>query len=143
MGRISNERKIRLLKIEKARIELGRELKTGFINDSDIMYMLSKDVNFGTHKKREFFRHKILKDIMNCPYLLCDQENLSPNIKVILPSILISRFNIEKNELDYQFENCYITEEEYNNELDELEYFYFKSTEEGKEIFKNIYQKIK
>lgn len=80
---------------------------------------------------------------MNCPYLLCDQENLSPNIKAILPSILISRFNIEKEELGYQFENCYITEEEYKTEIDELEYLYFKSTEEGKEIFKNIYQKIK
>lgn len=143
MGRISNSKKIKLLRIEKARLELGRELERQFINEGDIMYMLSKDVNFGTEVKREGFRHKILKDIMNCPFILCDQENLSPNIKVILPSILISRFNIEKNELDYQFENCYITEEEYNNELDELEYFYFKSTEEGKEIFKNIYQKIK
>lgn len=143
MGRLTNSKKIKLLRIEKARLELARELKTEFIDESDIMYVLSKDVNFGTVKKREGFRHKILKDIMNCPFILCDQENLSPNIKVILPSILISRFNIEKNELDYQFENCYITEEEYNNELDELEYFYFKSTEEGKEIFKNIYQKIK
>lgn len=143
MGRISNSKKIKLLRIEKARLELGRELERQFINEGDIMYMLSKDVNFGTEVKREGFRHKILKDIMNCPFILCDQENLSPNIKVILPSILISRFNIEKNELDYQFENCYITEEEYNNELDELEYFYFKSTEEGKEIFKNIYQKTK
>ena len=143
MGRLSNSKKIKLLRIEKARLELGRELKTGFINDSDIIYMLSKDVNFGTHKKREFFRHKILKDIMNCPYLLCDQENLSPEIKRILPSILISRFNIEKDELDYQFENCYIDKETYNKELEELEYFYFKSTEEGKEIFKNMYQKTK
>lgn len=143
MGRLTNSKKIKLLRIEKARLELARELQTRFINESDIMYMLSKDVNFSTDKRREGFRHKILKDIMNCPYLLCDQENLSPNIKVILPSILISRFNIEKDELDYQFENCYITEEEYNKELDELEYFYFKSTEEGKEIFKNVYQKIK
>lgn len=143
MERLSNSKKIKLLRIEKARFELGRELETGFINDSDIMYMLSRDVNFGTHKKREFFRRKILKDIINCPFILCDQENLSPNIKAILPSILISRFNIEKDELDYQFENCYIDEETYNKELDELEYFYFKSTEEGKEIFKNIYQKIK
>ena len=143
MGRLSNSKKIKILRIEKARFELGRELETGFINDSDIMYMLSKDVNFGTHKKREFFRHKILKDIINCPYLLCDQEYLSPEIKKILPSILISRFNIEKDELDYQFENCYIDKETYNKELEELEYFYFKSTEEGKEIFKNIYQKIK
>ena len=107
------------------------------------MYMLSKDVNFATHKKREFLRYKILKDIINCPYLLCDQENLSSEIKRILPSILISRFNIEKDELDYQFENFYIDEETYNKEIDELQYFYFKSTEEGKEIFKNIYQKTK
>lgn len=143
MGRLSNSKKIKILRIEKARLELGRELQTGFIDDSDIMYMLSKDVNFGTHKKREFFRYKILKDIMNCPFLLCDQEYLSPKIKFMLPYILISRFNIEKDELDYQFENCYIDEETYNKELDELEYFYFKSTEEGKEIFKNMYQKTK
>ncbi len=143
MGRISNSKKIKLLRIEKAKLELGRELERQFINEGDIMYMLSKDVNFGTEVKREFLRRKILKDIMNCPFLLCDQEYLSPNIKAILPSILISRFNIEKNELDYQFENFYITEEKYNNEISDLEYFYFKSSEEGKEIFKNIYQKIK
>ena len=53
MGRISNSKKIKILRIEKARLELGRELETKFINDSDIMYMLSKDVNFGTHKKRK------------------------------------------------------------------------------------------
>ena len=94
MGRLSNSKKIKILRIEKARFELGRELETGFINDSDIMYMLSKDVNFGTHKKREFFRHKILKDIINCPYLLCDQEYLSPEIKKILPSILNLEINI-------------------------------------------------
>ena len=143
MGRISNSKKIKILRIEKARLELGRELQTGFINDSDIDYILNKHVNFGTHKKRDNFRHKILRDIMNCPFLLCDQEYLSPKIKFMLPYILISRFNIEKDELDYQFENFYIDEETYNKEIDELEYFYFKSTEEGKEIFKNIYQKTK
>ena len=143
MTRLTNTRKIKLLRIEKIRLELSSELQTQFINESDIMYILGKDVNYGVHKKRDSFRHKRLKDIMNCPFILCDQENLSPNIKAILPSILISRFNIEKDELDYQFENCYIDEETYNKELDELEYFYFKSTEEGKEIFKNMYQKTK
>ena len=143
MGRITNTKKIKLLRIEKARFELGRELQTEFINKADIMYILSKDVNYGTHKQQESFRHKILKDIMNCPFLLCDQENLSPEIKKMLPYILTSRFNIEKDELDYQFKNFYIDEETYNEEIAELEYFYFKSTEEGKEIFKNVYQKIK
>lgn len=53
MGRISNSKKIKLLRIEKARFELGRELQTQFINEADIMYMLSKDVNYGVHKKQK------------------------------------------------------------------------------------------
>ena len=143
MSRLSNSKKIKLLRIEKAKFELGRELQTKFINESDIIYILGKNVNYGTYKKRDSFRHQILRDIMNCPYILCDQESLSPEIKKMLPYILISRFNIEKDELDHQFENFYIGEDDYNRELDELEFCYFKTSLEGKEIFKNMYQKTK
>ena len=143
MKKINNSKEIKLLRIEKARLELGRELQTEFISDEDIMYMLSKDINFGTHKKREFSRRQVLKDIMNCPFILCDQEYLSSNLKEMLPYILISRFNIEKDELNYQFENFYIDEETYNKELEELEYFYFKSSEEGKKIYYEHFQKTK
>ena len=143
MKTIMNNKKIKLLKIEKARFELGRELQTGFINDSDIIYILGKDINYGINKEQTSFRHARLKDIMNCPFILCDQKYLSSNIKEMLPYILISRFNIEKDELDYQFENFYIDKETYNCELDELEYFYFKSSEDGKKIYQEHFQKVK
>ena len=135
--------KIKLLRVEKAKFELDRELKTQFINELDILYVLGKDVNYGVSKEKTSFRHQILKDIMNCPFILCDQEYLSTNIKEMLPYILISRFNIEKDELNYQFENFYIDEETYNKELEELEYFYFKSSEEGKKIYYEHFQKTK
>lgn len=141
MGRITNSKKIKLLRIEKARLELGRELETQFINDLDIMYILGKDVNYSTHKQRTGFKIAILKDIMSCPYILCDQKHLSQNIKAILPHMLFSRYNIEKDELDYYLENAYIGEEEYNKELDELKFCYFGTSKEGKKYYKNSIKK--
>ena len=56
--------------------------------------------------------------------------------KKILPIFLSSRYETEKEMLDFYFKECYITEEEYNKELDELDFVYYKSSNDGKNIQK-------
>ena len=138
MGRLSNSKKIKLLRIEKERILLASELKRGAINESDILYVINKNVNFGLRKKGEklSFKKALLKQIMNCPFLLFDQPLLSDKMKEILPYIVEARYNIEKDTLEYYFMNSFINEEEYKKELDELEFCYYKTSTEGKNLLK-------
>lgn len=138
MGRLTNSKKIKLLRIEKARLSLSVYLKNGFINEEDIILLGHKnfDYCFRYGNKRISYKQTILKNIFNCPFLLCDQDSLSLNFKKILPLFLDSRYKTEQDELKYQFNEGYISEEQYEKELDELEFVYYKSSNDGKNILK-------
>ena len=138
MGRLTNAKKIKLLKIEKARIKLAVELKNGLITEEDIILLARKNNSyvFKDGNKKTSYKKIVLKDIFNCPFLLCDQPYLSINIKKILPYFLDARYKTEQDELKYQFDECYISKEEYEKELDELEFVYYKSSNDGKSILK-------
>ena len=101
------------------------------------MALASKNANYGLKKgNKQNYKSSILKDIYNCPFLLCDQENLSVDIKKLLPVFLNTRYQIEKDMLDFYYSECYFTEEEYNKEIDELDFVYYKSSNDGKKIQK-------
>ena len=139
MGRLSNEKKKKLLIIERERIILDELLKSGFIIEQDIIDLLREDLSFGlvTPNDRKNSRDQVLKNIFNCPFLLCDQERLSLNMKKLLPSILKCRYDIEHEVLEYLLKIGEISKEEFESELDMLEYCYYKSSFDGKEILKN------
>jgi len=138
MGRLTNSKKIKLLRIEKARLELSVNLKNGFIKEEDIILLSDKNINygFGNSKAKTSYKQYVLRSIFNCPFILCDQDSLSLNIKRILPFFLASRYKTEKEELEYQYEEGYISKEKYEKELDELEFVYYKSSNDGKSILK-------
>lgn len=137
MGRLTNSKKIKLLRIEKARIFLKQDLENGLITEEDVIGLFNKDVNYGINKKQIFNKkEKLLKDIFNCPFLLCDQDVLSQDLKKVLPVFLSVRYNIEKEMLDFYYKQGYLNEIEYNKELDELEFCYYKSSKDGKNILK-------
>lgn len=136
MGRLTNSKKIKLLRIEKARLQLAIDLRNGLITEEDIIKLGTKDVNYGFKYGKTNYKLSVLKSIFNCPSILCDQEYLSLSIKKILPLFLDSRYRTEQDELKYQYEEGYISKEEYEKELDELEFVYYKSSLDGKNILK-------
>lgn len=138
MGRLTNSKKIKLFSIEKARIMLSIELKNGLITEGDIIKLGTKNIDYGFKytNKNHNYKQSVLRNVFNCPFLLCDQDNLSLCIKKILPVFLESRYKTEQDELKYQYEQCYLSKEEYEKELDELEFVYYKSSLDGKNILK-------
>ena len=58
-------------------------------------------------------------------------------MKKLLPSILKCRYDIEHEELEYLLKIGEISKEEFESELDMLEYCYYKSSFDCKEILKN------
>jgi len=139
MGRLSSVKKKKLLIIERERIILGTLFKSGFIIEQDVINLLREDINFGLiiPNDRNNSREQALKNIFNCPFLLCDQSGLSLNMKKLLPSILKCRYDMEQEELEFLFKIGEISKEEYESELDMLEFCYYKSSFDGKEILKN------
>lgn len=138
MGRLTNSKKIKLLKIEKARAELELEFRRGLITEYDILKLISRNVNYGIRKKDEnlSYKNSVLKNIFNCPFLLCDQDFLDINIKKLLPSFLDARYSVEKDMLKYYYDSSFISQEEYNNELEELKFCFYESSKDGKNILK-------
>ena len=85
MGRLTNSKKEKLIRIEAARYVLGRNLENGLITEEDIFLLASKKINYGikSGSKKYSYKEAVLKDIFNCPFLLCDQKNLSIDEKNI------------------------------------------------------------
>lgn len=137
MGKLSNAKRMLYLKIERARIALREEMNNNVITEADILKLIYKDSNYGimsTQTKNR--KESLLKDIFNCPFLLCDQPMLDITLKKMLPYFLSARYETEKEILTYQFKNGDISEEEYKVGLDELEFCFYKSSDDGKNILK-------
>lgn len=138
MGRLTNSKKEKLIRIETARHTLDKHLETGFITEEDIIFLASRDINYGLKKnnKKHNYKSSVLRDIFNCPFLLCDQKNLSIEMKKVLPMFLKARYETEKEMLNFYLKEAYISKEEYEIELDELDFVYYKSSNDGKNIQK-------
>lgn len=136
---ITEKKKLKLLQIEQARNKLSIYLENGFITEEDVLSLLSVKINYGLKfKNRQYtYKQSVMKSIFNSPFVLCDQKHLSLNVKQILPIFLNSRYYIELEELDHQKEEGYMSLEEYIEEKKLLEFCYYKSSIEGKEILKN------
>jgi len=91
MKELTKEQQITLLRIEKARVMLAGDLERKYINSRDIICSFSKDENYRLSNNHEH-RENIIKNIINSPFLLCDQDNLDIEIKKLLPNILKVRY---------------------------------------------------
>lgn len=133
------ERQKNLIKINQKRKELALNLETGLITEGDIIDLLKKDINYGVriYNVSGDPKKAMLKNIFNCPFLLCDQDKLSVEIKQLLPYFLSSRYETEKDALRIYYEQAFIDENEYNEELENLKFFYYESSNDGKSILEN------
>ena len=57
-------------------------------------------------------------------------------MKKVLPMFLKARYETEKEMLNFYLKEAYISKEEYEIELDELDFVYYKSSNDGKNIQK-------
>ena len=130
-------KKLNLLRIEKARLNLYNDMEMGIINEEDLINIFRKDINYGfrINGHRLSYREAILKDIFNSPFILCDL-NLSVYTRNIFIYFLNARYEFEKEQLEYSYNNAFMSKKEYLKELDLLHYNYYETSEEGK-IFEN------
>ena len=135
--KIQKERRIKLIGIEIDRLNIKKYLEDEYITDEDILALSNIDKNYGVlSNQKSDCKTTILKHIYNCPFLLCDQESVSEEIKQILPLFLNYRYNIEIKELDNLYNQGYVNTKEYYKQKDLIKFYYFLSSKEGKEILK-------
>lgn len=136
---LTEKKKNILRRIEVGRCELSQQVKSGFIKEIDLLGLLTVEADFGLKEstKEEPYKLKVLRNIFNSPFLLCDQECLSPDIKQILPILLRNRFEMEMEELTYMFDDGLINSEEYLEQEELNKFCYYYSSEEGKSILEN------
>ena len=136
---LTEKKRIALKRIEEARHNLNNYLESGFITESDILYLLTVKNDFGFRypNKTQTYKTSVIRSIFNSPFILCDQDNLSLNIKQLLPVILKCRYEMEIDELKYQLENGLITQKEYIEEEKFINFCYYGSSIDGKNILKN------
>lgn len=136
MKNLTKEMQKRVYNIEKTKIELGRYLEEGIITEKDIFCLLKKDINFGVRNlySSKDPKRKMLKNIFNCPFLLCDQPSLSTDIKELLPYLLSARYNTELDNLKVYLEQGFIDEKEYTDAKEELKFFYYEYSRDGRSI---------
>lgn len=136
MIKLTREMQKKIYKVEKTKIQLSRYLEASIITEKDIFSLLKKDVNFGVRNLHitDDAKENMLKNIFNCPFLLCDQNALSDDVKELLPYLLSARYNTELDNLKVYLEQGFIDENEYNDTIDELKFFYYEYSREGRNI---------
>lgn len=139
MKKFTKEVQKKFYNIELKRLELSRYLECGFISEEEIVNLTKQDANYGvrTSDIAKNPKKAMLKNIFNCPFLLCDQKYLSDDMKMLLPHLLKNRFSIELDNLKVYLEQGFIDENEYQDMIEELMFFYYESTTDGKSILEN------
>ena len=136
MKKFTREMQKKVYNTEKTKIQLSRYIAASIITEEDIVELLNKDVNYGvrdlhlTNDPKEI----MLKNIFNCPFILCDQKILSRNVKELLPYMLSARYNVELDNLKVYLEQGFIDEIEYSDLKDELMFFYYEYSRDGRSI---------
>jgi len=133
----TNKKREQLIKIEIAREKIDYDLANEIITDTDILMLELVDSNFGFNNNKENYKVSVLTRIYNNPFLLCDLKNLSLEIKETLPSFLSYRYNMELKELEYQFKQGFINKKELDEQKSLLEFLYYKTSKDGKNILEN------
>ena len=138
--KMSKENEAKLKRIKAERKVLGIYLRTKSIKNSEISTLFKINSSYGVIEINTNLSRKklMLVQILNAPFLLCDQEYLSIPMKKELPNFLINRYKAELEELKYFHEQGLISNEEYIADKEDLKFIYFKSSEEGKAILKEI-----
>ena len=136
-GRLSNEKRVKLAQIEFARLTIKKYLDDEFITEEEIFSLTDVGNNYGVLlNKKSDCKSTILRNIYNCPFLLCDQDSVSLEIKKILPLFLDYRYKMEIRELDNLYDQGDMDQEEYYKQKAMINFCYYNSSKEGKEIIK-------
>ena len=130
------ERNVNMLRVLRRTTLVEKYILTGWITDEDLMNIFlvcDKNSNYGLISPKTK-KEVLLKDIYNSPFILCDIDCLSSNIKKLLPNLLSYRYEQEKAEINYLYSINEISKCEYQKKLDDLKYYYYESTMDGKNI---------
>ena len=127
------------LKIDKQRYYLEELLKSGKIDEKMLVNLMNQDSSFGVPYSGEklTLEKEALREIYNAPFLLCDQEYLSDNIKKLLPIFLDNFYKRNREGFKKQYDDGDITGNEYARRVKLLKYITYESSGDGKNIKMN------
>ena len=123
--------------IEVERYRFEQLWKKGLITEQDILMLMNQDDNYGItfYDKKYTEKDLYLKRIFRKPYVLCDQE-LTPNLKLLLPMFLERLYNLEMNEYNHRFLSREYSYSEYYSLCEILDFKMYESSKDGKSIRK-------
>jgi len=134
------ERRLLALRIQSARLRFSEEIANDEITTEDIVWLLKQNSSFGTEQVSDS-KQKILREIFNSPFLLCDQPQLDTSIRELLPNILETRYVQEVEELKQMRNLGYIDKEEEKGQKQLLKFCYYYTSEEGQYILRRKHVK--
>ena len=126
-------------RIKEAESTLADYLKNGFITESDIMQLFNETSNYGINIIYGVdYKTKILRMIYNCPFILCNVDNLSRTLKQELNKFLHKRYNMELDELDLYLNEGELSFDEYLDKKEILKLYYFGDSKKSRKVKKKI-----
>ena len=134
--------------LEPKRIKIYYMFVNEFLNNSDIEYLISSNINDVITNKNTY-KDSILLSIYLNPYLLCcdylvDLDNVDIDL---ISKLIIKRYNEEITEYNYLYNNGDISYIDYYKNTMMLNNLYFNSTKIGSRIrfinSEDIVEKIK
>ena len=135
------EKEFAAFAIKLSRGKVGQALSSGIITNADLVWLIKQNASFGITPVATK-KHRLLQEIFNAPFLLCDQPSLDGSIKSLLPSMLVARYSHEVDELKCMQEIGYIDKQEEETEIEMLRYVYYETSEEGKAILQKNGQNV-
>lgn len=125
---------------------IKRVMDKGYINDSDIIEVMKLNYTeflnlFDSEKAKA---NRALYLVYLNPTLLYKLDNLSEELTNALINFVIYKYNLEKEELEYRYQNGEISKKEYEDDILYSEDFYFPDDDVvGKNIKRIMEKKIK
>ena len=125
---------------------IKRVMDKGYINDSDIIEVMKLNYTeflnlFDSEKVKA---NRALYLVYLNPTLLYKLDNLSEELTNALINFVIYKYNLEKEELEYRYQNGEISKKEYEDDILYSENFYFPDDDVvGKNIKRIMEKKIK
>lgn len=131
MGDKFRGRQIIALRIQENRLKISEQIEGKIITIDDLIWVFKQNRDFGL-KKLVCPKEKMLQEIFNAPFLLCDQSILNSETKKILFSFLEERYQQEIEELNCLCYLGYLTLNEKQEKIELLKYCYYHTSEDGK-----------
>lgn len=125
-----------IIKLKSERAFISGMLENNELPKIQLLMLFNFPSEYGLKgfENKASLRSKVYKQIYNSPFLLCDQEHLNPSVKGPFEKFLNNRYVQELEEAYAMFNSGELSIDEYLDACNDLEFCYYKTSEEGEKI---------